>query len=97
MTYNAHALATQAMHDHMPSGERRLMLATLEDGIRTIIVGAHRPGSRKRVQEDLDWLTNDDPRPAFSFHYLCDVLGIDADYLRARVLAARARESAGSR
>jgi len=97
MTYNAHALATQALHDHMPSGERRLMLATLEDGIRTIIAGAQRPGSRKRVQEDLDWLTNDDPRPAFSFYYLCDVLGIDADYLRARVLAARARESAGSR
>ena len=69
-------------------GERLLMLATLEDGIRTILDARNRHVPRKRLREDLDWLTSDDPRPPFSFLSLCDFLGIDPHYLRARVLAA---------
>ena len=68
-------------------GERRLMLATLEDGIRTILAARHRHVPHRRLKADLDWLTDDDPRPAFGFISLCDFLGIDAEYLRARVLA----------
>jgi hypothetical protein len=71
-----------------PRGERLLMLATLEDGIRTILDARNRHVPRKRLREDLDWLTSDDPRPPFSFLSLCDFLGIDPHYLRARVLAA---------
>lgn len=69
-------------------GERRLMLATLEDGIRTILSARHRRVPDRRLKADLDWLTDDDPRAAFGFVSLCDFLGIDAQYLRARVLAA---------
>jgi hypothetical protein len=69
-------------------GERRLMLATLEDGIRTILSARQRHVPHRRLKADLDWLTNDDPRPAFGFISLCDFLGIDPQYLRARVLAA---------
>ncbi len=68
-------------------GERRLMLATLEDGIRTILDARHRHVPHRRLKADLDWLTDDDPRPAFGFISLCEFLGIDAEYLRARVLA----------
>jgi hypothetical protein len=64
------------------------MLATLEDGIRTILSARHRRVSHSRLKADLDWLTDDDPRPAFGFVSLCDFLGIDPQYLRARVLAA---------
>jgi hypothetical protein len=69
-------------------GERRLMLATLADGIRTILSARHRHVPPRRLRADLDWLMDDDPRPAFGFISLCDFLGIDAQYLRARVLAA---------
>ena len=73
-------------------GERRLMLATLEDAIRTILDAEHRHATRKQLREDLAWLSSDDPRPPFGFLSLCDFLGIDPDYLRARVLAACPRE-----
>jgi hypothetical protein len=70
------------------TGERRLMLATLEDGIRTILAGRRGRVARRKLQEDLDWLMSDDARHPFSFLTLCDALGIDPDYLRSRVLAA---------
>jgi len=74
------------------SGERLLMLATLEDGIRTILDAKDRRVPWRRLRDDLDWLTSDDPRPPFGFLSLCDFLGIDPHYLRARVLAACPRE-----
>jgi hypothetical protein len=64
------------------------MLATLEDGIRTILSARHRHVPRRRLKADVDWLTDDDSRHAFGFISLCDFLGIDAQYLWARVLAA---------
>ncbi len=70
-------------------GERLLMLAALEDGIRTILTATRRPVPQKRLEAELDWLTSDDPRPLFGFVSLCDFLGIDAAYLRERVLASR--------
>jgi hypothetical protein len=75
-----------------PRGERLLMLATLEDGVRTILDAKYRRVRPKQLREDLDWLTSDDPRPPFGFLSLCDFLGIDPHYLRARVLAACPRE-----
>lgn len=73
--------------------ERHLMLATLEDGIRTILRGARGRAARRRLQEDIDWLESDDREQPFSFLNVCDHLGIDSDYLRARVLSARARQA----
>lgn len=80
--------ATTPLDQTYTSGERLLMLATLEDGIRTILDARNRRVPRRNVRDDLDWLTSDDPRPAFGFLNLCDVLGIDPHFLRARVLAA---------
>jgi len=72
-------------------GERLLMLATLEDGIRTILQAADGRTDAKRVADDVAWLTSDDRLPPFSFLNLCDFLGIEPDYLRARVLSAYMR------
>jgi hypothetical protein len=89
MTYRQYdESAALRLDEALSRGERRLMLATLEDGIRTILSARHRRVPHRRVKADLDWLTDDDPRPAFGFISLCDFLGIDAQYLRARALAA---------
>jgi len=80
--------ATDPLDGTYASGERLLMLATLEDGIRTILDARTRRVPRRNLRDDLDWLTSDDPRPVFGFLNLCDALGIDPHFLRARVLAA---------
>jgi hypothetical protein len=69
-------------------GERRLLLAVLEDGIRTFLKNAHathgRAGNLKR--EALTWLSSDQRDDVFDFENICEMLGIDAGRLRTRVL-----------
>jgi hypothetical protein len=71
------------------AGERRLLLAVLEDGIRTFLKHARathgRPANLRR--EALLWLTSSDRRDPFAFETLCETLGIDAGRLRERALA----------
>lgn len=78
-------------------GERLLMLATLEDGIRTILCAPDGRNSRKQVNEDIEWLTSDDRCEPFSFLNLCESLDIDPDYVRARVLGIHARQDLSMR
>jgi len=70
-------------------GERRLLLAVLEDGIRTFLKNAHashgRAGNLKR--EALTWLRSDKRDDVFDFENICETLGIDAGRLRGRVLS----------
>lgn len=71
------------------SGERRLLLAVLEDGIRTLLKNAratHGRGFNLR-REAVTWLDSDDRSDVFSFESICETLGIDADRLRSRVLS----------
>jgi hypothetical protein len=65
------------------TGERRLLLATLEDAIRTLLGGRH----PKQQREDLDWLMSEDRTDPFTYLRICDALGIDAGWLRNRVLS----------
>jgi hypothetical protein len=71
------------------SGERRLLLAVLEDGIRTFLKYARATHGRAANlrREALGWLTADDRRDVFAFGSICETLGIDAGRLRRRVLA----------
>jgi hypothetical protein len=76
------------------SGERRLLLAVLEDGIRTLLKNAratHGRGFNLRG-EALTWLLTNDRSDVFSFESICETLGIDASRLRTRVLS----ESSGN-
>jgi hypothetical protein len=71
------------------SGERRLLLAVLEDGIRTFLKYARATHGRAANlrREAYGWLTADDRRDVFAFGSICETLGIDAGRLRRRVLA----------
>src|SRR5437867_7590685 len=69
-------------------GERRLLLAVLEDGIRTFLKNARATHGRafNLRREALTWLTTDDRSDVFAFENICEALGIDASRLRQRVL-----------
>jgi hypothetical protein len=71
---------------HDPSGERRLLLAVLEDAVRTL--GMIRRGgvSRRRAALEHSWFLSTDRTHPFAFETICDVLGFDAGAIRARLL-----------
>lgn len=71
------------------SGERRLLLAVLEDGIRTLLKNAQATRGRglNLRREALGWLMTGARTDVFSFEGICETLGIDAARLRERVLA----------
>ena len=68
--------------------ERRLMRAVLEDGIRTLHTSAQANQLRasKLQREALAWVMSDDRSDVFAFENICEALGIDAGWLRAKVL-----------
>jgi len=75
-------------------GERRLLLAVLEDGIRTLLKNARATHGRalNLRREAFSWLTTDDRSDVFAFENICEALGIDAPRLRQRVLDEAAHE-----
>ena len=76
-------------------GERRLLLAVLEDGIRTLLKYAQATRGRafNLRREAMGWLTTPDHTDVFTFESICETLGIDASRLRGRVLAEAERGS----
>lgn len=69
-------------------GERRLMLAVLEDALRTLLGARLGRTNAKWVRQELAWFTSRDHSDPFTFERICEALVIDADWLRARVLEA---------
>jgi hypothetical protein len=76
-------------------GERRLLLAVLEDGIRTFLKNARATHGRalNLRREAFTWLATEDRSDVFAFENICEALGIDAGRLRQRVLAEASQES----
>jgi hypothetical protein len=70
-------------------GERRLLLAVLEDGIRTLLkhAGATRGRARTLQREALTWLLSDAHTDVFAFASICEALEIDPGRLRGQVMA----------
>ena len=66
-------------------GERRLLLAILEDALLIVQRDPRllAPGKRRLQRETRDWFVADDPYWPFSFLNVCDVLGFDAPKLRS--------------
>ena len=89
-TYDASAALFTYEDTRCGSGERRLMLAVLEDGIRTLLKHAHATGGRaaRLRREALDWLVVSDYSEVFAFERVCEALTIEPDRLRTRVLGA---------
>ena len=78
-------------------GERRLMIAVLEDAVDVFRkqAGTTEPRGQQMFQEAEEWLEDPDRSWLFSFQNICDVLDIDSDYLRRglRVWKERAKGS----
>lgn len=63
------------------------MLAVLENAVRTLLVSRRVAISRKRMRQEVDWFMSTDRTEPFAFESICDVLEIDAGYLRSHLLA----------
>ena len=74
-------------------GERRLMLAVLEDAVEMYRkhCGPRAGRNRQLFLDAEEWIDNDDRSWVFSFLNLCDVLELDAEYLRRGLHALKAR------
>jgi hypothetical protein len=82
-----------ARRDSYVSGEKALMLAVLEDGIRCFQEHLRNPRSNPRLlsQQAESWIRAVDYDWPFSFNNVCETLGIDPSALRAALLAWKAQ------
>jgi len=82
-----------ARRDSQASGEKALMLAVLEDGIRCFQEHLRNPRSNPRLlsQQAEAWIRAVDYEWPFSFNNVCETLGIDPSALRAALLAWKAK------
>ncbi len=66
------------------TGERRLMVAVLEDALHCFqkYVDAVDPKHRELFQDAEVWINSDNPTWFFSFPNVCDTLDLDPDYVR---------------
>lgn len=65
---------------HALDPEKRLMLAILEDAVKSFQGAVERPSGNSRTAET--WILRDDPEWPFSFDNVCEFLDIDPYYLR---------------
>ena len=85
-------LRRRSEHD----GERRLMIAVLEDAIdvyRKRLDARDRRG-RQLFDEAEAWIEDTDRSWLYAFENVCDILGIDADYLRSGLRKLKSRTAA---
>ncbi len=80
-------------------GERRLMIAVLEDAVDVYRkqAGVRDARGQQLFHEAEEWVEDPDRSWLFSFENICDVLDIDADYLRRGLRAWKQRALAGRR
>lgn len=68
-------------------GERRLMVAVLEDAVRSFrkyALASNRRG-RRLFREVEAWFMEPDTGAALSFDYVCEASGVDADSVREKL------------
>jgi hypothetical protein len=85
-----------ARRDSYISGEKALMLAVLEDGIRCFQEHLRNPRSNPRLlsRQAEEWIRAVDYDWPFSFNNVCETLGIDPSALRAALLTWKQRRLA---
>lgn len=83
--------------------EQRLMLAVLEDAVWCFQSGLRAKDKKKQdlSREAEEWLMEEDSQWLFSFNEICDLLGLEAKYIRKRLvvwkqesLSARGKQAA---
>lgn len=85
-------------NDSYLSGEKALMLAVLEDGIRCFQEHLRNPRYNPRLlsQEAEEWIRADDWDWPFSFCNVCDNLGLNPEALREALLRWKAQRLAAT-
>jgi hypothetical protein len=85
-----------ARRDSYISGEKALMLAVLEDGIRCFQEHLRNPRSNPRLlsREAERWIRATDYEWPFSFTNVCETLGINPSALRSALLCWKAKRLA---
>ena len=71
---------------HAQTGEQRLMMAVLCDAMHAYAAEQVRRNRAARLLELRQWFESTDRSYVFSFESVCDALGLDAAYVRGRVL-----------
>jgi hypothetical protein len=82
--------------DSYVSGEKALMLAVLEDGIRCFQEHLTNPRSNPRLlsKQAEEWIRAVDYEWPFSFNNVCETLGIDPEALREKLVTWKAQRIA---
>jgi hypothetical protein len=64
--------------------EQVLLLAVLKDGIETFqrLLNAKTTAGKRQFRETEEWIWSDESDRVFSFIHVCEMLGLDPDYLR---------------
>jgi hypothetical protein len=75
-------------------GERRLMIAVLEDAVNCFMKQIHAtdPKARQLFLDAEEWIAVDDRTWFFAFENVCDTLDLDPDYVREGLFKWRAAE-----
>jgi hypothetical protein len=77
---------------------KRLMIAVLQEAMVDFEANVSAKGWKKRnlFREAKDWIFDESRDWIFSFENICEVLGLDPDYVRGRLLLWSARKLATS-
>ncbi|RMD84456.1 MAG: hypothetical protein D6815_04130 [Candidatus Dadabacteria bacterium] len=80
-------------------GEHRLVRAIMQDAIECFQKHIHARDNKRRqlYLEAEQWIMNEEDTGVFSFNNVCELLGVNPDYLREGLLAWRDRERARRR
>jgi hypothetical protein len=80
-------------------GEHRLVIAIIQDAVECFQKHIHaRDSKRRQLFVDAEaWIASDDDLGPFSFNNVCELLGMNSDYLRQGLLDWRDRERARRR
>ena len=75
-------------------GERRLMIAVLEDAVNCFMKQLHAtdPKARQLFLDAEEWISAEDPAWFFSFDNVCHTLDLDPEYVREGLFKWRAGE-----
>jgi hypothetical protein len=86
-TILAEQLLDVGQHSRL-TGERRLMIAVLEDGVRCVLklAASRDPLQRELAGEAERWIRSTDRSRLFAFENVCLALELDPDYVRGGVL-----------
>ncbi len=69
---------------HLLEGEKRLILSVLEDAIECFMkcIDASTSKGQRLFRDADEWIAHEDKRWVFSFDNVCDMLDINAEYMR---------------